>query len=173
MTDMNSSGKNHRSSSGSHNRSARKGRILMDSVELSEVIEPGNPIDVNDGLERSCAAAHHSFGHPMAHSSSSYRHHPNCATNYRAFSSSAHNNFAHSDSGVDMLCLTPEAYEAGEAIEFIAEHLKSEDEYIQVGVKSRDCQANALSRDAKPSFCKFHRPIRVHDFVLTANAEIS
>lgn len=33
---------------------------------------------------------------------------------------------------VDMLYLTPEAYRAAEAIEFISEHLKSEDEYIQV-----------------------------------------
>ncbi|XP_054160308.1 acetylcholine receptor subunit beta-like 1 [Oppia nitens] len=33
---------------------------------------------------------------------------------------------------IDMLYLTPEAYKAAEAIEFIAEHLRSEDEYIQV-----------------------------------------
>ena len=33
---------------------------------------------------------------------------------------------------IDMLYLTPEAYRAAEAIEFIAEHLRSEDEYIQV-----------------------------------------
>ncbi|KAI1301178.1 Acetylcholine receptor subunit beta-like 1 [Halotydeus destructor] len=33
---------------------------------------------------------------------------------------------------VDTLYLTPEAYRATEAIEFIAEHLRSEDEYIQI-----------------------------------------
>lgn len=33
---------------------------------------------------------------------------------------------------IDTLYLTPEAYRATEAIEFIAEHLRSEDEYIQV-----------------------------------------
>ena len=33
---------------------------------------------------------------------------------------------------LDMLYLTPEAYRAAEAIEFIAEHLRSEDEFIQV-----------------------------------------
>ncbi|GBM99222.1 hypothetical protein AVEN_182330-1 [Araneus ventricosus] len=34
--------------------------------------------------------------------------------------------------GADTLYLTPEAFRATEAIEFIAEHLRSEDEYIQV-----------------------------------------
>ncbi|XP_054712092.1 acetylcholine receptor subunit beta-like 1 [Uloborus diversus] len=34
--------------------------------------------------------------------------------------------------GADTLYLTPEAYRATEAIEFIAEHLRSEDEYIQI-----------------------------------------
>lgn len=37
---------------------------------------------------------------------------------------------------IDMLYLTPEAYRAAEAIEFIAEHLRSEDEYIQVSTSS-------------------------------------
>lgn len=36
------------------------------------------------------------------------------------------------DDSVDTLYLTPEAYRATEAIEFIAGHLRSEDEYIQV-----------------------------------------
>ena len=38
------------------------------------------------------------------------------------------------DESIDALFLTPEAYRATEAIEFIAEHLRSEDEYIQVSV---------------------------------------
>jgi hypothetical protein len=32
----------------------------------------------------------------------------------------------------EMLILTPEAYKATEAVEFIAEHLRNEDEYTQV-----------------------------------------
>lgn len=32
----------------------------------------------------------------------------------------------------DSLLLTPEAYKATEAVEFIAEHLRNEDEYMQV-----------------------------------------
>ena len=40
------------------------------------------------------------------------------------------------DDSVDTLYLTPEAYRATEAIEFIAGHLRSEDEYIQVRLKS-------------------------------------
>lgn len=41
------------------------------------------------------------------------------------------NNRRDSDS-TDVLYLSPEAYRATEAIEFIAEHLRCEDEYIQV-----------------------------------------
>lgn len=33
----------------------------------------------------------------------------------------------------DSFFITPEAYKATEAVEFIAEHLRNEDEYIQVG----------------------------------------
>lgn len=40
------------------------------------------------------------------------------------------------DDSIDTLYLTPEAYRATEAIEFIAEHLRSEDEYIQVSLMS-------------------------------------
>lgn len=49
------------------------------------------------------------------------------------------------DDSVDTLYLTPEAYRATEAIEFIAGHLRSEDEYIQVRLKS--------------SLSTFHHPI--------------
>lgn len=34
----------------------------------------------------------------------------------------------------DSFFITPEAYKATEAVEFIAEHLRNEDEYIQVRV---------------------------------------
>ena len=34
--------------------------------------------------------------------------------------------------GSDSIFMTPEAYKATEAVEFIAEHLRNEDEYIQV-----------------------------------------
>ena len=36
------------------------------------------------------------------------------------------------DSDVSDLFLTPEAYRATQAVEFIAEHLRNEDEYVQV-----------------------------------------
>ena len=39
--------------------------------------------------------------------------------------------------GSDSLFMTPEAYKATEAVEFIAEHLRNEDEYIQVGESVR------------------------------------
>jgi hypothetical protein len=35
--------------------------------------------------------------------------------------------------------MTPEAYKATEAVEFIAEHLRNEDEYIQVRHMRRFC----------------------------------
>lgn len=114
---------------------------MMDTVELSEVFDSetrvgGGSIGLSTpsgvGLDGAPHHAHY-YGHPMAQSSSSFhhhQHHPNCAGSYR---STFHpSNIADSD-GIDMLCLTPEAYKATEAIEFIAEHLRSEDEYIQVG----------------------------------------
>lgn len=55
------------------------------------------------------------------------------------------------DDSVDTLYLTPEAYRATEAIEFIAGHLRSEDEYIQVRLKSL-----LLST--------FHQPPSIHSF---------
>lgn len=51
-------------------------------------------------------------------------HHPNC-TVARALSGSI-------SSESNTLVLSSEAYKATEAVEFIAEHLRSEDEYIQV-----------------------------------------
>lgn len=84
------------------------------------------------------------------------QHHPNCSAHTNGIrSSSCTNNNANSqqqqqqqqldrcdapspplppitDDSIDTLYLTPEAYRATEAIEFIAEHLRSEDEYIQV-----------------------------------------
>lgn len=74
-------------------------------------------------------------------------HHPNCTQNRAKGSSddvppppphvahgphvNAASNRRDSDS-TDVLYLSPEAYRATEAIEFIAEHLRCEDEYIQV-----------------------------------------
>ena len=63
---------------------------------------------------------------------SEHQHHlPNCkiAAQHQArrFEKKESNN-------LDMLCLTPEVYKATEAIEFIARHLRSEDEYIQVSI---------------------------------------
>lgn len=95
---------------------------------------------------------HHHHLHPHAHQQ---QHHPNCSAHTNAIRSSCTNNNANSqqqqqqqqldrcdapspplppitDDSIDTLYLTPEAYRATEAIEFIAEHLRSEDEYIQV-----------------------------------------
>ncbi|RWS28729.1 Acetylcholine receptor subunit beta-like 1 [Leptotrombidium deliense] len=58
-----------------------------------------------------------------------HTHHPNCTV-------AAHQKQpkidARDNESVDVLYLSPEAYKATEAIEFIAEHLRSEDEYIQI-----------------------------------------
>ncbi|CAL1286416.1 unnamed protein product [Larinioides sclopetarius] len=57
-------------------------------------------------------------------------HHPNCtaARNPQHVGDSQLRDIE----GADTLYLTPEAFRATEAIEFIAEHLRSEDEYIQI-----------------------------------------
>ncbi|KAG8238154.1 hypothetical protein J437_LFUL016517 [Ladona fulva] len=55
-------------------------------------------------------------------------HHPNCKINRKA---SAERERRESESS-DSLLLSPEAYKATEAVQFIAEHLRNEDEYIQV-----------------------------------------
>lgn len=62
-------------------------------------------------------------------------HHPHCNINSGMKDSPDQRSEAGSpkdDDSIDTLFLTPEAYRATEAIEFIAEHLRSEDEYIQV-----------------------------------------
>lgn len=56
-------------------------------------------------------------------------HHPNCKINRKA---SAERRESESS---DSLLLSPEASKATEAVEFIAEHLRNEDQYIQVKVK--------------------------------------
>lgn len=63
-------------------------------------------------------------------------HHPNCTIAaqqpQRKASLDRDRDALRDNESIDMLFLTPEAYRAAEAIEFIAEHLRSEDEYIQV-----------------------------------------
>lgn len=85
--------------------------------------------------------------HPHTHH---HLHHPNCNFNS---SVEANSPAQRSDSAspkdddfVDTPYLTPEAFRATEAIEFIAEHLRSEDEYIQVcSVASFDPLLSLLS----------------------------
>ena len=43
------------------------------------------------------------------------------------------NNNVRRDSDLSEAYLSPEAYRATQAVEFIAEHLRNEDEYVQVG----------------------------------------
>lgn len=57
-------------------------------------------------------------------------HHPNCKINRKA---SAERRESESS---DSLILSPEASKATEAVEFIAEHLRNEDQYIQVIVNN-------------------------------------
>ncbi|XP_015907670.1 acetylcholine receptor subunit beta-like 1 [Parasteatoda tepidariorum] len=58
-------------------------------------------------------------------------HHPNC-TAARASQQQVGDSQLRDMEGPETLYLTPEAFRATEAIEFIAEHLRSEDEYIQI-----------------------------------------
>ncbi|XP_074605443.1 nicotinic acetylcholine receptor beta1 [Brevipalpus obovatus] len=120
------------------------GKLMMDSVELSHIVDSRNRVDLGmvggcgsdfdpehtDDLVRDPSAAYYHYGQSnMAHTSGF--HHPHCASNFRSFQPSSANIGPEAD-GIDLLCLTPEAYKATEAIEFIAEHLRSEDEYIQI-----------------------------------------
>lgn len=120
------------------------GKLMMDSVELSQIVDARNTVDMGmvggcgsdfdpehtDDLVRDPNSAYYHYGQSnMGHTSGF--HHPNCASNFRSFQPSSANIGPEAD-GIDLLCLTPEAYKATEAIEFIAEHLRSEDEYIQV-----------------------------------------
>ena len=41
------------------------------------------------------------------------------------------------DSDLSDAFLSPEAYRAAQAVEFIAEHLRNDDEYVQVSIKYR------------------------------------
>ncbi|ODN05613.1 Acetylcholine receptor subunit beta-like 1 [Orchesella cincta] len=56
-------------------------------------------------------------------------HHPNCKINRKAQERERERRESESS---DSLLLTPEAFRATEAVEFIAEHLRNEDEYIQI-----------------------------------------
>jgi len=58
-------------------------------------------------------------------------HHPNCKIN-RSTGYDRDQMQSRESEGSDSLFMTPEAYKATEAVEFIAEHLRNEDEYIQV-----------------------------------------
>jgi len=58
-------------------------------------------------------------------------HHPNCKIN-RTTPYDQHNVHRRESEDSNSLFMTPEAYKATEAVEFIAEHLRNEDEYIQV-----------------------------------------
>lgn len=62
-------------------------------------------------------------------------HHPNCKINRKLNSGdlSGIGDRRESESS-DSIILSPEASKATEAVEFIAEHLKNEDSYIQVGL---------------------------------------
>lgn len=61
-------------------------------------------------------------------------HHPNCKINRKLNSGELGGIGDRRESeSSDSIILSPEASKATEAVEFIAEHLKNEDSYIQVG----------------------------------------
>nr|XP_045612626.1 acetylcholine receptor subunit beta-like 1 isoform X2 [Procambarus clarkii] len=82
--------------------------------------------------EMSGVPPHHHYGGPevdkgtskLEHMELSNLHHPNCKINREMPRRESESS--------DSLFITPEAYKATEAIEFIAEHLRNEDEYIQI-----------------------------------------
>ncbi|XP_068211839.1 acetylcholine receptor subunit beta-like 1 [Palaemon carinicauda] len=82
--------------------------------------------------ERPAGVPHHHFGSPelekntskIEHMELSTLHHPNCKINREMPRRESESS--------DSLFMTPEAFKATEAVEFIAEHLRNEDEYIQI-----------------------------------------
>lgn len=70
-------------------------------------------------------------------------HHPNCKINRKSSTelgvSGAGSGRRESESS-DSLLLSPEASKATEAVEFIAEHLRNEDQYIQVCEEAHECK---------------------------------
>lgn len=80
---------------------------------------------------------HHHYGSPelgkdtgkIEHMELSNLHHPNCKINRESPLLQMPRRESESS---DSLFITPEAYKATEAVEFIAEHLRNEDEYIQI-----------------------------------------
>ena len=65
-------------------------------------------------------------------------HHPNCIGAQQNVALSLDQDVAIRDSdNLDLYFMSPEAYRAAEAIEFIAEHLRNEDQYIQVSESRR------------------------------------
>nr|AGK89912.1 nicotinic acetylcholine receptor subunit beta 1 [Pandalus japonicus] len=80
---------------------------------------------------------HHHYGSPeldkntskIEHLELSSLHHPNCKINRESPLLQMPRRESESS---DSLFMTPEAYKATEAVEFIAEHLRNEDEYIQI-----------------------------------------
>lgn len=80
---------------------------------------------------------HHHYGSPevdkgtskIEHLEMSNIHHPNCKINRESPLLQMPRRESESS---DSLFITPEAYKATEAVEFIAEHLRNEDEYIQI-----------------------------------------
>ncbi|XP_069160952.1 acetylcholine receptor subunit beta-like 1 isoform X1 [Procambarus clarkii] len=87
--------------------------------------------------EMSGVPPHHHYGGPevdkgtskLEHMELSNLHHPNCKINRESPLLQMPRRESESS---DSLFITPEAYKATEAIEFIAEHLRNEDEYIQI-----------------------------------------
>lgn len=74
-------------------------------------------------------------------------HHPNCniaKENVGTVPTSIEEEIRDNDS-LDLYFMSPDAYRAAEAIDFISEHLRNEDQYIQVSLVFNFQNVNILS----------------------------
>lgn len=100
------------------------GQSKMEVMELADLHHPDCRMSRQNSEQREREREHHD---------------PHCCERLRGSSSNEELNLNERSVNRDMdppetLLLTPEAYKATEAVEFIAEHLRNEDEYTQVAI---------------------------------------
>lgn len=76
--------------------------------------------------------------------SSTIQHHPNCSASLERNGSMDRDLAPRDNDSLDLYFMSPDAYRAAEAIEFITEHLRNEDQYIQVRLSTRRSGRNLL-----------------------------
>lgn len=116
--------------------SACNGQLLT-----SRSASPSRPYSLHS-LPRSATVAQHQHSHPFhssldlmdlssSHSGGSH-HHPNCSLRRQGHSHSQQGVTSEHMDDLAFINLSPDAYKAVECIEYIAEHLKQEDDYKKV-----------------------------------------